>query len=287
VVVHDLFPFLEHFQPERYPPEHTRLKGLYWRLVMRRAVMKAHRIIAVSNSAAGELKTVFGVTADRVRTIYDGVDHDRFRRLDGAQCRQDVRRRYDLPEAFYLYVSGPGARKNFRFIVETYAHAPLASQVRLPVVATMSRPPGEASQTLAELIQDGGQQDLFRFIGYVADDELPFLYAASRALLYPSLHEGFGLPPLEAMACGTPVVVSNRASLPEVVGDAAFVFDPDHPETFAEALHNVNVESARDRMIAKGLERAQGFSWERTAERIVDEIFALKPPTPDVTSSDE
>jgi glycosyltransferase involved in cell wall biosynthesis len=233
------------------------------------------------------LKTLFGVTADRVRTVYDGVDHDRFRRLDGAQCLQEVRRRYDLPEAFYLYVSGPGARKNFRLIVETYAHASLAPQVRLPVVATMSRPPGKGSQTLAKLIQDGGQADLFRFIGYVADDELPVLYAASRALLYPSLHEGFGLPPLEAMACGTPVVASNRASLPEVVGDAAFVFDPDHPETFAEALYHVNAESARDRMIAKGLERVQGFSWERTAERIVDEILALKPPTPDVTSPEE
>ena len=272
VIVHDLFPFLERLQPDRFPPEHSRWKGLYWRLVMGRAVRKAHRIIADSNSAAGELKTVFGVTADRVRTIYAGVDRGRFRLVEGLQ---GIRGRYHLPDAFYLYVSGPGARKNFRLIVETYARAPLEPHVRLPIVATMGKPPGKAFQSLTRLIEESGQAHLFRFIGYVPDDELPFLYAASRALLYPSLHEGFGLPPLEAMACGTPVVVSNRASLPEVVGDAAFVFDPDHPATFIEALHNVNVDSAREAMIAKGLERVRGFSWEDTAEKTVDEIMAL------------
>jgi glycosyltransferase involved in cell wall biosynthesis len=277
VVVHDLFPFLEHLQPQRYPPEHTRLKGLYWRLVVRRAVMKAHRIIAVSNSAAGELQTVFGIASDRVKTVYNGIDHGRFHLLDGTQGVHDVRRRYDLPEAFYLYVSGAGARKNFRLIVETYARAPLAPQVRLPVVATMSKPSGKAFQTLAKLMLGSGQADLFRFIGYVPDDELPLLYAASRALLYPSLHEGFGLPPLEAMACGTPAVVSNRTSLPEVVGDAAFVFDPDEPGAFVEALTSVNLDSARETIIAKGLKRAQNFSWEDTAEKLVGEILALSP----------
>jgi alpha-1,3-rhamnosyl/mannosyltransferase len=130
---------------------------------------------------------------------------------------------------------------------------------------------------LTRLTEDGDHAALFRFIGYVPDNELPFLYAASRALLYPSLHEGFGLPPLEAMACGTPVIVSNRASLPEVVGDAAFVFDPDDPETFTEALYNVNVECDREVMIARGLKRVRSFSWEHTAEKIVDEILALKP----------
>ncbi len=279
VVIHDVYPFLEHLQPERYPVEHSRWKGIYWRLVVRKAVMKADRIIADSNSAAGELKTVFGVTADRVKTIYAGIDHDRFRLLRGAQSVQDVRTRYHLPEAFYLYVSGLGARKNFRLIVETYARAQLDPRIKLPVVCTTEKPQGERPHTTVKLIEDSGQTNLFRFIGRVPDDELPSLYAASRALLYPSLHEGFGLPPLEAMACGTAVIASNRASLPEVVGDAAFVFDPGHPESFTEALHNVNVDSARETMIAKGLKRAQGFSWKDTAQKTVDEILALNPPT--------
>jgi len=275
VVIHDVYPFLEHLEPERYPVEHTRLKGFYWRLVVRKAVMKADRIITDSNSAAGDLKKVFGVPDDRVTTIYAGIDHGRFRLLRGAQSVQDVRTRYHLPEAFYLYVSGLGARKNFRLIVETYARARLDPRIKLPVVVTTEKPQGERPPTTIKLIEDSGQTDLFRFIGWVPDDELPSLYAASRALLYPSLYEGFGLPPVEAMACGTPVIASNRTSLPEVVGDAAFVIDPDHPESLIEALYKVNVDSARNNMIEKGLKRAQDFSWESTAEKTAHEILAL------------
>lgn len=275
VVIHDLYPFLEHLEPERYPSEHTRLKGFYWRLVVRKAVVKADRIIADSNSAAGELKTVFGVPDDRVTTINPGIDHERLRLLCRAQSVQDVRTRYHLPEAFYLYVSGLGAKKNFRLIVETYARARLDPRVKLPVVVTTGKPQGQRLHSTAKLIEESGQTDLFRFIGYVPDDELPPLYAASRALLYPSLHEGFGFPPVEAMACGTAVIASNRASLPEVVGDAAFVIDPDHPESLTEALYKVNVDSARNNMIERGLKRAQDFSWESTAEKIAHEILAL------------
>jgi glycosyltransferase involved in cell wall biosynthesis len=278
VVIHDLFPILEHLDPERYPVEHSRWKGLYWRMVVRRAALKADRIIADSISAARELKTVFGITGDRVKVVYLGVDRDRFRLPDGTQAVQDIRERYHLPEDFYLYVSGPGARKNFRLIVETYARALLDPAVRLPVVATMGKPRGGQFETITRLIDDSGQTDRFRFIGYVPDDELPFLYAAARALLYPSLHEGFGLPPLEAMACGTPVITSNRTSLPEVVGDAALVFDPDHPESFVEALRALNVESERAAMIAKGLKRVQVFSWEDTAEKTASEILGLGSP---------
>ncbi|MGD0008609.1 MAG: glycosyltransferase family 1 protein [Terriglobia bacterium] len=275
VVIHDVYPFLEHLEPERYPVEHTRLKGFYWRLVVRKAVMKADRIITDSNSAAGDLKRVFGVPDDRVTTIYAGIDHERFRLLRGAQSVKDVRTRYHLPEAFYLYVSGLGARKNFRLIVETYARARLDPRIRLPVVVTSEKPQGERPHTTIKLIEDGGQTDLFRFIGHVPDDELSSLYAASQALLYPSFYEGFGLPPVEAMACGTPVIASNRASLPEVVGDAAFAIDPDYPESLIEALYKANVDSARNNMIEKGLKRAQDFSWESTAEKTAHEILAL------------
>jgi glycosyltransferase involved in cell wall biosynthesis len=285
VVIHDLFPFLEHLDPERYPVEHSRWKGFYWRMVVRKAALKADRIIADSISAARELKTVFGITGDRVKTVYLGVDRDRFRLPDGTQGVQDIRERYHLPGDFYLYVSGPGPRKNFRLIAETYARAPLDPDVKLPVVATMGKPRGGQFETITRLIDESGQKDLFRFIGYVSKNELPFLYAAARALLYPSVHEGFGLPPLEAMACGTPVITSNRTSLPEVVGDAAFIFDPDHPESFVEALHRVNVESARNSMIERGLKRVHGFSWESTAEKTAHEILALSRQGPDCRDS--
>jgi glycosyltransferase involved in cell wall biosynthesis len=124
-----------------------------------------------------------------------------------------------------------------------------------------------------QLIDRNGIGEYFQFLGYVPDADLPVLYGAARALIHPALHEGFGLPPLEAMSCGTPVIASNRTAIPEVVGDAALLIDPTNPESLLEALRTVNDESIRELLVAKGLERAQLFSWERSADLMVHLIL--------------
>jgi glycosyltransferase involved in cell wall biosynthesis len=114
---------------------------------------------------------------------------------------------------------------------------------------------------------------MFLFIGRVRDEDLPALYAAARVLIYPSHHEGFGLPPLEAMACGTPVIASNRTSLPEVTGDAGLLIDPTDPEALLRALEQVNDERVRIELVHRGLDRAKSFSWERTATRLAGVVM--------------
>ena len=115
---------------------------------------------------------------------------------------------------------------------------------------------------------------LFVYLGYIPRNELRVLYAGCQIFCYPSRYEGFGLPVLEAMACGTPVVTSDRCSLPEVVGDAALMIDPTQPPALYEALQKVNDEATRQSLIAKGLKRAQNFTWERSAELMSKLIVA-------------
>jgi glycosyltransferase involved in cell wall biosynthesis len=123
------------------------------------------------------------------------------------------------------------------------------------------------------LIEHGRREGMFLFIGRVPDEDLPALYAAAWVLIYPSHHEGFGLPPLEAMACGTPVIASNRTSLPEVVGDAGMLVDPTDPEALLRALEQVNDEGVHKELVHRGLDRAQSFSWERTAAQLADVVM--------------
>jgi glycosyltransferase involved in cell wall biosynthesis len=127
---------------------------------------------------------------------------------------------------------------------------------------------------LLDGIRTAGLEDRFLLLGNVPDGDLPGLYATARAFLYPSLYEGFGLPVLEAMACGAPVVATDGSSLPEVAGGAALLIDPRDPQSLLHALEKVNIESERARLIGRGLARAHEFSWDRTAENLAKELLA-------------
>jgi glycosyltransferase involved in cell wall biosynthesis len=114
---------------------------------------------------------------------------------------------------------------------------------------------------------------VFHFVGPIEEQDLPAVYSAARALIFPSLHEGFGLPPLEAMACGVPVVAANRTAVPEVVGDAAIMIDPGSSQSLLEALERVNIEHIRRDLIVKGFERVKMFTWDRTVQGITAEVL--------------
>jgi glycosyltransferase involved in cell wall biosynthesis len=275
VVVHDI-QILRHLAaPDHYPMDASRADLKYFSLGMSKALRTANTIITDAQFTANELVSFAGVRHARISVIPCGINHERFHPPEDKSRLEDVRSRYNLPAAFYLFVGQPSKQKNLRLIVESYASGSLGAEFRLPVVVTWDRRRRILFEDTLARIEQTGLSGLFQFAGYVRDDDLPLIYAAARALLYPSRYEGFGLPPVEAMACGTPVISSSRTSLPEVVGDAAFAIDPDHPGSLIEALYKVNVESARNDMIAKGLKRAQDFSWESTAEKIAHEILAL------------
>jgi glycosyltransferase involved in cell wall biosynthesis len=142
----------------------------------------------------------------------------------------------------------------------------------LPVVVVGDTRRSALYQETVSLIEEARLGHLFRFLGMVPDADMPALYASARALIYPSLYEGFGLPPLEAMACGTPVVASNAASLPEVVGKAALMVDPNDPESLLQALDVLCDETVRGKLRQEGQIQAQRFSWATTASEIADVI---------------
>jgi glycosyltransferase involved in cell wall biosynthesis len=275
VVVHDIQILLHLAAPDQYPIDASRAELKYFSLGMSKALRTANTIITDAQFTANELVKFAGVGHARISVAPCGINHERFHPPEDKSRLEEVRSRYNLPAAFYLFVGHPSKQKNLRLIVESYASGSLGVEFRLPVVVTCDLRRRTLFEDTLARIEQTGLSGLFQFAGYVRDDDLPLVYAAARALLYPSRYEGFGLPPLEAMASGTPVVCSNRTSLPEVVGDAAFVFDPDRPGSLIEALCKVNAESARNNMIEKGLKRAQDFSWRSTAEKIAHEILAL------------
>lgn len=273
VVMHDI-QILRHLAaPAQFPIDAPWATLKYFSLGMSKALRTADTIIAVSQFTANELVSFSGVRHDRIRVIPNGIDHERFHPPGDSSRLEEVRRRYNLPPAFYLFVGQPTKQKNLRLVIESYASGSLRAEFRLPVVVTCNlRRSALFEDTLAH-IEQAGLSGVFQFTGYVREEDLPLIYAAAQALLYPSRYEGFGLPPVEAMACGTPVVCSNRTSLPEVVGDAALMVDPEQPASLTEALGKVNDGPTRREMAKRGLDRAQTFTWESTAQQVAPHLL--------------
>jgi glycosyltransferase involved in cell wall biosynthesis len=266
VVVHDVFPLQQ--RAGDFPIETNIVRRWHYCLTIERAIKAADILVAVSAFTASQIARFFAATAERISVIPPGIDHERFHPPAGAEEIERLRSFYRLPAQFYLFVGGLSFNKNLRLIVDTYSAGGLAGQYMLPVVVV--GPSRNPSNPTVQLIERNGIGEYFKFLGYVPDADLPVLYGAARALIHPSWHEGFGFPPIEAMACGTPVIASNRTAIPEVVGDAALLIDPGSQESLAEALREVNDESIRKGLVARGLERVKLFSWERTAQQIAE-----------------
>ncbi|MGC2064309.1 MAG: glycosyltransferase family 1 protein [Thermodesulfovibrionales bacterium] len=272
-VVHDIHVIRHSTQPQKYPEDYSLQYKLWANLATKRSIALASRIITVSRFTAMEINSLFGVPFNKLITVPNGVDVKKFYPIEDLGAIERIKRRYSLPSSFYLFVGPYSKKKNLKLIIDAYASDNVAHDILLPVVVVGdTRRSNLYSETLT-LIRSNHQEDRFIFLGTVPDDDLPALYSAAQAFLYPSLYEGFGLPALEAMACGTPVVASNTTSLPEVVGDAALLINPAEPESLIEALRKINNRDTREILIRKGLDRVKSFSWERTADLMAEAIF--------------
>ncbi len=248
-----------------YSPRRARM---YARRLQKR-VREVDHIITVSEFSRRDIIDWSGVSENKVSVVYNGVP-EQFRPVEDETELEDVRARYGLPRRFVLAVGSTEPRKNIRTAIEAFA---LIRRVRpelsLAVTGVDYCRVGSGS-AFAGLDPEG-----VIFAGYVRDADMPALYSLAEALLFPSLYEGFGLPPLEAMACGTPVVTSSTTSLPEVAGDAAMLVDPTSAGELAAALEMVlDSDSVRRELVKKGLRRAAQFSWEMTA-RETRKIYEL------------
>ncbi|MEX2156138.1 MAG: glycosyltransferase family 1 protein [Gemmatimonadales bacterium] len=262
VTVHDVMPIRF---PQLFRPWYRRYAGV----VMPRLARRARAVIAVSSAAKAEIVEWLRVPAERVTVVPHGVDPV-FRPLAPEDpVAADVRRRYALPREFVLAVGTIAPRKNLPRLLEALGHVRSqaggrggASTLALVHAGPEGWRPEEVTRAVAAL----GLGDAVRFLGYVPVEDLRVLYGLARVLAYPSLWEGFGMPVLEAMACGCPVVTSNVSSLPEVAGDAAVLVDPGSTEDLARGIAAVWCdEGRRGRLIAQGLVRAREFTWTRAA----------------------
>ncbi|HJX69701.1 MAG TPA: glycosyltransferase family 1 protein [Dehalococcoidia bacterium] len=269
ITVHDLIRYFDLKGYSRFIHCPNMRDKLYLSLDYK-GVKKATRIIAVSHSTKRDLVQHLGIPEERISVIYEGIDHRLFRQVE--------HRHVDYP--YLLFVGSEHPRKNFIGLLQAFSKLKSERQfkdLKLVKVGKAGGAEAKFRKPIQRVINELNIQRDVVFTGYVADDDLPGYYSGAECFVLPSLYEGFGFPPLEAMACGCPVIVSNVASLPEVAGEAAIKVNPHDTDAIASALHEVltNKDLKRE-LVSKGLERASQFSWEKTARETLNAYESVK-----------
>jgi glycosyltransferase involved in cell wall biosynthesis len=268
VTVHDL-GYL------RFPAAHTRAQRLYLGLSTRYSAGVADAVIAVSETTRQELLRQGRLDPAKVRVVHHGVS-PHFRPQPAAVCAQAAAR-YGIARPYVLYVGTIQPRKNLARLIAAYAQARARHGASFPALVIAGKV-GWLSQEILTQAERLGVAAHVHFPGYIADADLPALLGGALAFVYPSLYEGFGMPVIEAMACGTPVLTANGSALPEVAGEAALLVDPLDTEALACALGALAEDQAlRERLRERGLARAAWFSWERCAR---ETLAVLVPNSP-------
>jgi glycosyltransferase involved in cell wall biosynthesis len=226
---------------------------------------RADKIIVVSGFTRDEVVEVFAVPERKIRVIHNGVSPD-FHPVADKEAAAMIARKYRIDQEYILFVGKLEARKNINGVVEAYGIFKKQSKMQHKLVLAGSLG-WKGEEALQKAVESGLEKDVIH-LGYVPDEDLPWLMSGATVFLYPSLYEGFGIPTIEAMACGIPVIASNSTSLPEVVGDAGLLVDPDNTEEIATALSRIlDDASLRDELVRKGLERCKDFTWRKAAEQ--------------------
>ncbi len=254
--------FWHHYYPEQQPP----LNRAANKRLIARVVERADRIVTTSTATAEDALRFHRITRDRIDVVPLAVDGAVFHPVPAEHVGSALER-FGLERPYLLSLDIYNPRKNFSAVLRAVAHLAPHDRQGFDVVG-IGRPRKTANEIdpFAKSVALGLRGHV-RFLDDVSSDDLVALYSGAEALVYPSVYEGFGMPVLEAMACGAPVITSDRSSLPEVAGDAALLADPESTEELASAIRRVTTDSAlRDQLRAAGLERAATFTWKRTAE---------------------
>jgi len=269
VTVHDMSSLL--FGAEE-SDVHMRMR----RFRYHRGLTRASEVIAVSEATKRDIQKLLGIPGDHIHRVYNAPDPAFFARGDGAEAREKHRilERYQIQYPYLLYAGNIRPHKNVPRLVEAFAVVrdqlsghPIYKDLRLIIIGdTISQYPAVRQAVIKSRVEN-----VVRFLGFVPFETLRYFYEAATAFVFVSKYEGFGLPPLEAMACGTPVVASNVSSLPEVLGDAAVQVNPANVFEIARGITEVLLDdSLRSALVRCGHEQALRFSWERTAHEVLD-----------------
>jgi glycosyltransferase involved in cell wall biosynthesis len=242
-------------------------RSLKWRLNMA-GLKKADRIITISEFSKNEIIKYLGYSEDKIHIIYPAVDHDHYH----ERRDREILKRFDIPEGdrVILYVGSEQSRKNFPSLIKAFSKLKkMLPDVKLLKIGNPQK--RGARKELLKLTGTLNLQNDIVFVEYVPERDMPKFYNAADLFVFPSFYEGFGLPPLEAMACGTPVITSNTSSLPEVIGDAGIMVDPSDIDGLVDVMRKVlSNDGLREDMVKKGLKRAKMFSWEKAAKETLE-----------------
>ncbi len=256
VTFHDMTFFL-------FPDLHTRTKQFFFPTAIRISARRANAIVAVSESTRQDTIRLMGISPQKIYTTQLGVDKI-FRPISDPNQLQIVRQKYQLPEEFILFVGLVEPRKNVSLLVRAFKNL-VDKGVRIPLVIAGKF--GWGYDEVLRTVESLGLKDRVHFPGYIAQQDLPLVYNQASLFVYPTLYEGFGLPALEAMACGVPIVTTAISSLPEIVGEAGVLVPPDNLEALSQAMSIVLTDlSLREHLAEVGPERAAQFTWNRTAQ---------------------
>lgn len=249
----------------RYPERLTTARRYYLRTFTTLTCQRARRIIAISESTKQDLVELLAIPPEKIDVTPLGYD-DMHQPLD-AETVAAFRQKNNLPDNFWLFLGTLEPRKNLITLIHAYAQLP--EHERLPLVLAGGR--GWMSEPIFEAIAQHGLEDAIQLPGFIPAEDLPLWYNSASCFIYPSVFEGFGLPVLEAMACGTPVITSDVSSLPEVIGDAGMTLPPHDVDAWVAALDRAYDDSDwRSEARARGLARAQQFNWATTARLTVE-----------------
>ncbi|NKQ39724.1 MAG: glycosyltransferase family 4 protein, partial [Methanosarcinales archaeon] len=268
ITVHDTIPFY-------FPNMFDFMTRYRYKILFSRTLKNSDKIIADSYNTKQDLIKHFKIPEKKIKVIHLAANEN-YKQLKENEIN-NIKQKYNLNYSFILYVGTLEVRKNISILLKSLYK--LKKQgIKHKLVITGKK--GWKYKSIFKIIEQLNLQKDVIFIGYVSDEDLPALYNAADLFVYPSIYEGFGLPPLEAMQCGTPVITSNTSSLPEVVGNAGIMIDPYDVVELANNMHEVLVNvSLREELSKKGLERAKLFSWKKCAEehlKIYEEVYNMK-----------
>jgi glycosyltransferase involved in cell wall biosynthesis len=243
--------------------KHTFIKRLYFRAFIPNSVRRSTRVIAISQSTKADIVGLLGIPSDKIVVTYIGVDHKFFRVQRNRTQLEDSLKDFGLNPGYILYVGKLEPRKNLVRLIRAYDQSKNTIGKRKLVLCGSK---GWGYTEIYSIVERLGLRDQVIFTGYVPDKSLPIIYNGADVFVYPSLYEGFGIPVLEAMACGVPAITSNLSSLPEVVGNAGVLVDPYSTDAIGEALIDLlRHDDRRSELSELGLYRAKEFTWERMA----------------------
>jgi len=247
----------------------------YGRVVVKWLARHATRITTVSQTTANDVITYFGLPAKRVDVIWNGIDHKRFKPVKEGVADEHLRSHFQQEAPYFIYLARlehPG--KNHIRLIEAFEMW-AAKHPEMPHELWLGGADWHGAEIIRARAASSPLSKRIRFLGFVSMEDLPLLYAGAEAMIYPSLFEGFGLPPIEAMACGCPVIASGSGSLEEVTGNACLRVDPLAPAIMAGAFEQITQDQMlRTDLIQRGIAHASQFSWERAAAKLLKSYWA-------------